>query len=97
MPIHKSTLAHQQTSLLSANNHREPWQPHEIELLLEEGSIAEQAELLGRTYYAVENARYLLAQGVALGGGRGTHQTVAPKVCPCHSLQALPTGACSLS
>jgi len=96
VPTHASTLAKQQASLLTAANHREPWMPHEVELLTEPTEAAQLAELLGRTVYAVQSARHLLAQGVALGGGHGASTAPEVKVCPCHGLQVLPTGACAL-
>lgn len=97
MPSHPSTVAHQQASLLTATNYREPWMAHEVELLTENAPASELAETLGRTVYAVQTARYLLSQGVKLGGGRGTAASQpAPTVCTCHGLQVLPSGACSL-
>jgi hypothetical protein len=96
VPTQKSTIAHQERSLLTAKNHREPWLPHEVDLLTEDAEASELAEILGRTLYAVTNARHLLAKGVSLGGGHGTVHQPSPTVCPCHGLQVLPTGACAL-
>jgi hypothetical protein len=96
VPTSKSTLAHQQRSLLNAENWGQPWMPHEVELLLEPAPATELAELLRRTVFAVQSARHLLAQGVALGGGHGAHRAREVKVCPCHGLQVLPTGGCAL-
>lgn len=97
MPSHPSTIAHQQASLLTATNHREPWMPHEVDLLTENAEASELAATIGRTVYAVQAARHLLRQGVELGGGRGTAASrPAPTMCACHGLQVLPSGACSL-
>lgn len=96
MPTQKSTIAHQQASLLTATNHREPWMPHEVELLKEPVEASELAALLNRTLYAITNARHLLAKGVSLGGGHGMLVQTSPTVCPCHGLQVLPSGSCAL-
>jgi hypothetical protein len=70
---------------------------HEVDLLLEDSPATELAEVLERTVYAVTSARHLLAQGVALGGGQGTKPArKARPMCPCHGLEVLPTGTCSL-
>lgn len=96
MPTHPSTIAHQQRSLLTARNHREPWMPHEVDLLNEKSEASELAEVLGRTVYAVTAARHLLSRGVVLGGGHGGTAARPIATCNCHGLQVLPTGACAL-
>lgn len=67
----ESTRRAQQLSLLNAEAHRQPWDGLEVELISDDSATAaELAELLGRTVYAVQSARHLLAQGATLGGGQ---------------------------
>lgn len=96
MTTHASTLAHQQATLALATNHREPWEAHEVDLLLEPSESSELAVVLGRTLYAVQSARFLLSKGVKLGGGHGASTQREIKVCACHGLEALRSGACAL-
>jgi hypothetical protein len=95
---HASTIRHQQATLALATNHREPWAPHEVELLTEPGEAAELAVVLGRTLYAVQSARHQLAQGVTLGGGPGAGAGTRPgrEACPCHGRERLPSGGCPM-
>lgn len=92
-----ATRVHQEASLLQAENWGQPWMAHEIELLREDSPAHELAEVLARTVYAVQTARYLLAQGATLGGGHGRKPARAARPsCPCHGLEVLPSGTCAL-
>lgn len=71
MPAHASTVRSQGRTLGSAKNHQEPWASVEIEWVVETRDVPaeEVAEILGRTLYAVQNARYALDHGIPIGGG----------------------------
>lgn len=71
MHNNESTKRAQARSLLTADHWGEPWSPGEIEIVQEflDVPVEEVAETLGRTVYAVYNARLALARGLALGGG----------------------------
>lgn len=67
----KSSRAAQARTLPKAIARGEEWTPAELEVVIEhtEATAEEIANTLGRTLYAVQTCRYLLAKGVVPGGG----------------------------
>lgn len=93
-----ATKRRQAESLVVAKNWGQPWRQREIELVMLAAPAHEVAGQLGRSVYAIQSARHLLAQGITLGGGHKPRPADRVRaMCACHGLEVTALGECALA